>query len=82
MNQSPKAPQSAPSDAPNESKTPKIVRAVGLGVLVLVLWLGDKIAVGQFPASATWRYVVGAIIISVGLIAVISVGQRFAEKNG
>jgi hypothetical protein len=75
------ATQNASTNAPVESKFPPILRAIGLGVLVLILWSIDKVAVGRLPAGSAWRYVIGAMIISVGLATVISVTDRLSKKD-
>jgi hypothetical protein len=68
-------------DAPIENKFPPIVRAVGIGVLVLILWSIDKVAVSGLPQGSVWRYIVGGVIISVGLATVLSFTDRLTGKN-
>jgi hypothetical protein len=77
MDQTPNAAQD--SSAPN--KFPPIVRAVGLGVLVLVLWSIDKVAVSHLPTGSIWRYVVGGVIISVGMATVLSFTDQLDGKQ-
>lgn len=79
MDQTPNESSNAPASA--ENKFPPIVRAVGIGVLVLVLWTIDKIAVSRLPQGSVWRYIVGGIIISVGLAAVLSFADRLNGKR-
>ena len=74
MDQTPNESSNAP--APAENKFPPIVRAIGIGVLVLVLWTINKIAVSRLPQGSIWRYVVGGVIISVGLATVLSFTDR------
>ncbi len=81
MDQSPNVPKAAPADAPVDRKFPPILRAIGLGVLVLILWSIDKVAVGHLPKDSAWRYIVGAVIISVGLATVISITDRLSNKD-
>ena len=69
------------SNAPAENKFPPIVRAIGIGVLVLILWTIDKIAVSHLPQGSVWRYIVGGIIISVGLATVLSFTDRLTGKR-
>jgi hypothetical protein len=71
----------APQDAPAESKFPSIIRAVGLGVLVLILWYADKVAVSRLPQGSAWRYVVGGVIIFVGMMIVLSTSERLGKKE-
>jgi hypothetical protein len=68
-------------DAPIENKFPPIVRAAGIGVLVLILWSIDKVAVSRLSQGSVWRYVVGGVIISVGLATVLSFTDRLTGKN-
>jgi hypothetical protein len=77
MNQTPIAAQNAPA----QNKFPPIVRAIGLGVLVLVLWGIDKVAVRRLPPGSVWRYIVGGVIISVGLATVLSFTDRLDGKQ-
>jgi hypothetical protein len=74
MEETPNVPQSA-------SKFPPILRAIGIGVLVLILWSVDKIAVSRLPERSAWRYVIGAVIISVGLATVLSFIDRLNNRN-
>ena len=62
MDQTPNATQRGPA----QNKFPPIVRAIGIGVLVLILWSIDKVAVQYLPQVSIWRYIVGGVIISVG----------------
>ena len=71
----------ASAGAPVESKLPTILQSVGIGVFVLILWWIDKVTVRRFPDGSPWRYVIGAIIISVGLATVILVADRLNNKN-
>ncbi|HEX3120038.1 MAG TPA: hypothetical protein VHP80_13160 [Candidatus Acidoferrum sp.] len=75
------APQDIASSVPVESKFPPILRAIGLGVLVLILWSIDKFAAGRLPTGSAWRYVIGAVIISLGLATVISISDRLSNKD-
>jgi hypothetical protein len=77
MAQAPNATQEVPA----ESKFSTVIRAVGFGVLVLVLWFVDRIAVARLPAGSVWRYVVSGVIVFVGLIAVLSISDRISHKN-
>ncbi len=70
-----------PQDAPAENKLPTIIRAIGLGVLVLILWYVDKVAVSRLPQDSVWRYVIGGVIIFVGLVIVLSVTDRLNKKE-
>ncbi len=71
----------AQQNPPRESKFPAILRALGIAALVLILWSADRIAVGRLPEGSAWRYVIGAIIISVGLAAVITITDRLNNKS-
>jgi hypothetical protein len=77
MAQAPNATQEVPA----ESKFSTVIRAVGLGVLVLVLWFVDKIAVARLSAGSVWRYVISGVIVFVGLITVLSISDRLSHKN-
>ena len=55
--------------------------AIGLGVLVLILWSIDKVAVSRLPQNSNWRYVVGGVIISVGMATVLSFTDRLDGKE-
>jgi hypothetical protein len=81
MDQTPNTPQDAVSSATISSKFPPILRAIGLGVLVLILWSIDKAAVKRLPERSAWRYIIGAVIISVGLATVISITDRLTAKD-
>ena len=81
MEQAHNAPGNASARAPLESKIPTILRSVGIGVFVLILWWIDKAALRRFPEGAAWRYVIGAIVISVGLATVILIADRLNNKN-
>lgn len=81
MNQADNVAGNASTGLPFKSKFPPILRAVGLGVLVLTLWSIDKFAVGRLPMASPWRYIIGAVIISVGLATVISITDRFSNRN-
>lgn len=70
----------SPENAPAKSKFPAIVRAICIVLLVLVLWSIDKLAVSRLPQGSVWRYVIGGVIISVGLAAVLSFVDRL--NNG
>jgi hypothetical protein len=77
MDQTPNAAQ----DSSPQNKFPPIVRAVGIGVLVLVLWSIDKVAVHYLPQGSVWRYIVGGVIISVGMATVLSFADRLDGKQ-
>jgi hypothetical protein len=77
MDQTPNAPENAPA----QSKFPSILRALGIGMLVLILWSIDKIAVSHLPQGSVWRYIIGGIIISVGLATVISLVERLNKES-
>jgi hypothetical protein len=77
MAQAPNAPQETPA----ESKFPSIIRTVALGVLVLVLWYVNKIAVGRLAQGSVWRYVIGGVIVAVGLITVLSISDRLNNRD-
>jgi hypothetical protein len=81
MDKATNATQDASTSAPVESKFPPIIRAIGLGVLVLILWSIDKVAVRRLPAGSAWRYVIGAVIISVGLAIVINITDRLTARD-
>jgi hypothetical protein len=81
MNQADNVAGNASTGPPVESKFPPILRAMALGVLVLILWSIDKFAVGRLPMGSAWRYIIGGVIISVGLGTVISVTDRFSNRN-
>lgn len=81
MDQSPNAPKTASADAPVESKFPPVLRAFGLGVLVLILWFVDGAVAGRLPEGSAWRYVIGAVVISVGLAIVINITDRLSNKD-
>jgi hypothetical protein len=77
-------PNTSPDDslnAPAREKFPPTVRAVGIGVLVLILWTMDKIAVSRLPQGSVWRYIVGGVIISVGLATVLSFADRLRGRQ-
>ncbi len=76
----PQAPD-AQQNPPRESKFPAILRALGLAALVLILWSADKVAVSRLPGDSARRYVIGAIIISVGLAVVITITDRLNNKS-
>jgi hypothetical protein len=77
MDQRPNTQQNTPSD----NKFPPIVRAIGIGVLVIVLWSIDKAVVRFLPNGSVWRYIIGGIIISVGLATVLSFTDRLTGKK-
>lgn len=77
MDQTPDTQQNAPAD----NKFPPIVRATGIGVLVIVLWSIDKVVVRFLPNGSVWRYIIGGIIISVGLATVLSFIDRLTGKK-
>ena len=68
-------------EAPAESKFPTVLRAAGLGVLVLILWLIDKLATGRLPKDSPWRYVIGGVIVFVGMMTVLSISDRLNNKT-
>jgi hypothetical protein len=76
MDQTPNATQRGPA----QNKFRPIVRAIGIGVLVLILWSIDKVAVQYLPQVSIWRYIVGGVIISVGMATVLSVADRHDGK--
>lgn len=69
------------SSAPAGEKFPPIVRAIGVGVLVLILWSINKIAISYLPQGSVWRYIVGGVIISLGLATVLSFTDRLRGKQ-
>jgi hypothetical protein len=71
----------APQEVPAENKLIPVVRAVGTCVIVLVLWLIDRVVAGRLPAGSVWRYVIGGVIVAGGLIAVLSFSDRLNRKN-
>jgi hypothetical protein len=77
MDQTPNTQQDAPAD----KKFPSIVRAIGIGVLVTVLWSINKVIVRFLPNGSVWRYIIGGIIISVGLATVLSFTDRLTGKK-
>jgi hypothetical protein len=77
MDQRPNTQQNTPAD----NKFPPIVRAIGIGVLVIVLWSIDKAVVRFLPNGSVWRYIIGGIIISVGLATVLSFTDRLTGKK-
>ena len=76
MAEAPNATQDGPAN-----KFSTIIRAVGLGLLVLILWYVDKVAVGRLPTGSVWRYVIGGVIVCVGLLTVLSVSDRLSNKS-
>jgi hypothetical protein len=70
-----------PQKPPAESKFPPILRAIGIGALVLILWSVEKLAVSRLPQGSVWRYIISGVIISVGLATVISFIGRLNLKN-
>jgi hypothetical protein len=68
-------------EAPAENKLSTILRAAGLGALVLVLWLIAKFATGRLPKDSAWRYVIGGVIVFVGMMTVLSVSDRLNNKT-
>jgi hypothetical protein len=74
-------PTNAAQDAPDENKLSTFIRAVGLGVFVIILWSIDKVTVSRLPKSSVWRYVIGGVIISVGLFTVLSITDRLNKKE-
>jgi hypothetical protein len=81
MDQTPNESSNAPPTASADNKFPPVVRAIGIGVLVLILWTIDKIAVSRLPQGSVWRYIVGGVIISVGLATVLSFTDRLTGKH-
>jgi hypothetical protein len=79
MVQTPSSPQD--QNTPASSKLTPFLRALGISVLVLILWSVDKFAVAHLPPDSAWRYIVGAILISIGLATVISVTDRVNHKT-
>ena len=77
MDQMPDALESTPA----HTKFPPVVRAIGIGALVLVLWSIDKVAVCRLPEESAWRYIIGGVLISIGLATVLSFVSRLNEKN-
>ena len=77
MDQTPNAAQEAPS----ENRLSTFIRAVGLGVLVLILWSIDKFTVTRLPKDSVWRYIIGGVIVFVGLITVLFVSDRLSKKD-
>jgi hypothetical protein len=71
----------APQDAPGENKFPSIIRVAGLGILVLILWYVDKVAVSRLPQGSVWRYIIEGVIIFVGLMTVLSITDRLNKKE-
>jgi hypothetical protein len=71
----------APQDAPAETRFPSIARVVGLAILVLILWYVDKVAVSRLPQGSVWRYIIGGVIIFVGLMIVLSITDRLNKKE-
>jgi hypothetical protein len=71
----------APQESRAESKFVSVVRAVGTGVMVLLLWLIDKAVVRRLPTISVWHYVIGGVIVAVGLVAVLSFSDRLNHKN-
>jgi hypothetical protein len=68
-------------EAPAGNKLTTLIRAVGLGVLVLILWSIDKVAVSRLPKDTVWRYVIGGVIVFVGLITVLTITDRLNKKD-
>ena len=81
MDSSPHLPKAASAEAPFDKKFPPILRAIALGVLVLLLWSVDKVVAGRLPEGAAWRYIIGAVIVSVGLATVINITDRLSNKD-
>lgn len=77
MDQTPNAAQGSSA----RNRFPPIVRAGGIGVLVLVLWSVDKVAIHYLPQDSIWRYVVGGLIISVGMATVLSFADRLEGER-
>jgi hypothetical protein len=71
----------APPDVPAGSKFQTVVRAAGLGVLVLILWSVDKVVVGRLAQGSVWRYVIGGVIVLIGLLTVLSITERLSKKE-
>ena len=67
-------------EVPTQSRFSTILRAAGLGVLVLVLWVIDKVATGRLPKDSVWRYVIGGVIVFVGMMTVLSISDRLNKK--
>ena len=70
-----------PNAAPEVPKFPPILRAIGIAMLIGILWSVDKVVVGRLPQGSVWRYIIGAIVISAGLAAVLSFTDRLNRKE-
>jgi hypothetical protein len=81
MDPSPNVPKATSAEVPVDRKFPPILRSIGLGVLVLILWSVDRAVAARLPERSTWRYIIGAVIISVGLATVISISDRLSNKE-
>ena len=81
MNPSSDLTQNASPSPDADSKFPPYLRAAALGALVLLLWAVHKFVVGRAPVSATWRYIIGAAVVSVWLAGLILISQRMASKD-
>jgi hypothetical protein len=79
MDQTPDAPRE--DSPPAQNKYPPIVRALGIGALVLFLWFIDKFAVARLRQGSVWRYIIGGVIISVGLTTVLAFTDRLAGEK-
>jgi hypothetical protein len=77
MDQTPNTPQETPA----ENKFLPVVRSIGVIIIVLVLWSIDKVVVGRLPQGSVWRYVIGGVIVFVGLVVVLSFTERLNRKN-
>jgi hypothetical protein len=78
MDQTPNAAQ----DSAAQNKFPPVVRAVGIGVLVLFLWSVDKVVVHHLSHGSIWRYIVGGVVISVGMVTILWFTDRLdGEKS-
>ena len=71
----------APQEVPAESKFPSSIRVVGLGALVAILWYADKVAVGRLRQGSVWRYIIGGVIVFVGMMIVLSISEHLSKKE-
>lgn len=67
-----------PNAAP---KFPPILRAIGIALLVGMLWSIDKVVVNRLPQGSVLRYIIGGIVISAGLATVLSFTDRLNRKE-
>ena len=63
------------------TRTAPLLRALGVGLFIGLLWSIDKALVRHLPEGSLWHYIVSGVFIALGLSAMLALAARITGKK-